>query len=49
MITNKLLQQLVIVDKGEESFGTLPPISPTMLLQVCMSAIYSSSEETFEA
>lgn len=28
---------------------TPTPISPTMLLQVCMGAIYSSSEEVFEA
>lgn len=43
-------QQLVLAaDAGEETFGPLPPITPTVLLQVFTAAIYSSRERVFEA
>lgn len=43
-------QQLVFAaDAGEETFGPLPPITPTVLLQVFTAAIYSSRERVFEA
>lgn len=43
-------QQLVLAaDAGEETFGPLPPITPTVLLQVLTAAIYSSRERVFEA